>query len=64
MKHRFRISKLCVQTLPGAGIYCYINLLNAKVCTRVKKIVKFLKGKPRSNVEILYMLNFRMWKFL
>jgi len=64
MQYRFRISNLYVQTLPGAGIYSYSKLLDVKLCTRVKKIIKFLKGKPRKNVESLCILNFRKWKFL
>jgi len=64
MKNQFRISNLYVQTLPGAGIYCDSKLLDAKLWTRVKKIIKFLKGTPRRNVENFYMLNFRKWKFL
>jgi len=37
--------------------------MGTDICLRVKKIMKFLKRKPRSNVEILYMLNFRVWNF-
>jgi hypothetical protein len=37
--------------MPAGGIYCDSNLLDAKSRTRVKKIIKFLKGKPRRNVE-------------
>ena len=45
--HRFRNSVKDVQTLPGADIDSDHNLLVAKVCTRLKKIIRFQKSRPR-----------------
>ena len=39
-----------VQKQRGAGIYCDSKLLDAKMCLRLKKIMKISKGKPRRNV--------------
>jgi len=36
-----------VQKLRGAGIYCDSFLLDAKMCIRLKKIMKFQKGKQK-----------------
>jgi len=44
-----------VQTLPGADIDFDHNLLVAKICTRLKKIVKIQKGKPRWDLETLHV---------
>jgi endonuclease/exonuclease/phosphatase family metal-dependent hydrolase len=46
MKHRFRNSMKDVQTMHGADIDSDHNLLTAKFCTRLKKIIKTQKGKP------------------
>jgi len=54
MKHRFRNSVKDVQTLPGAGMDSDHNLLVAKVRTRLKKILRFQKSRPRWNLEKLY----------
>jgi hypothetical protein len=43
-----------VQTLPGADIDSDDNLLVAKICTRLKKIIRFQKRKPRWDLEKLY----------
>jgi hypothetical protein len=43
-----------VQTLPGADIDSDHNLLVAKICTRLKKIMRFHKQKPRWDLEKLY----------
>jgi len=43
MKHRFRNNVKDVQTLPGADIDSDHNLLVAKICTRLKKIIRFQK---------------------
>ena len=43
-----------VQTLPGADIDCDQNLLVAKFRTRLKKIIRFQKSKPRWDLEKLY----------
>ena len=54
MKQRFRNSVKDVQTLPGADIDSDHNLLVAKVHTRLKKIIRFQKSKPRWDLEKLY----------
>jgi len=54
VKHRFRIGVKDVQTLPGADIDADHNLLVAKICTRLKKITRFQKRRPRWDVEKLY----------
>ena len=54
MKHRFRNSVKDVQTLPGADIDAYHNLVVAKICTRLKKILRFQKRIPQWNLEKLY----------
>jgi hypothetical protein len=43
-----------VQTLPGADIDSDHNLLVAKICIRLKKIMRFHKRKPRWDLEKLY----------
>jgi flagellar biosynthesis component FlhA len=43
-----------VQTLPGADIDSDQNLLVAKVRTRLKKIIRFRKRRPRWDLEKLY----------
>jgi hypothetical protein len=43
-----------VQTLPGADIDSDHNLLVAKICTRLKKIIRFQKGRTQRDVEKLY----------
>ena len=54
MKHRFRKSVKDVQTLSGAGIDSDHNLLVAKFRTRLKKIIRFQKNRPRWDFEKLY----------
>ena len=54
MKHRFRNSVKNVRTLPGADIDSDHNLLVAKVRTRLKKIIRFQKSRPRWDLEKLY----------
>ena len=54
MKHRFRNSVKEVQTLPGADTDCDHNLLVAKICTRLKKIIRFQKRSARWDLEKLY----------
>jgi len=51
VKHLFRNSVKDVQTLPGADIDSDHNLLVAKICTRLKKIVRFQKRRPQWNFE-------------
>jgi hypothetical protein len=43
-----------VQTLPGAVTDPDHNLLVAKICTRLKKIIRFQKDKPRWDAQKLY----------
>jgi endonuclease/exonuclease/phosphatase family metal-dependent hydrolase len=54
VKHRFRNSVKDVQTLPGADIDSDHNLLVAKICTRLKKIIRFQKRRPQTDMEKLY----------
>jgi len=54
VKHRFRNSVNDVQTLPGADTESDHNLLIAKVRTRLKKIIRFQKSRPRWDLEKLY----------
>jgi len=42
------------QAMHRADIYSASDLLVAKVCTRLKKIIKFQKGKPRWDLEKLH----------
>jgi hypothetical protein len=53
-KHRFRNSVKDMHTLAGADIDSDHNLLVAKICTRLKKILRFQKRRPRWNLEKLY----------
>jgi len=53
VKHRFRNSVKDVQTLPGADIDSDHNLLVAKICTRLKKIIRFQR-RPQRDLEKLY----------
>jgi hypothetical protein len=46
-----------VQTLPGADIDSDHNLLVAKICTRLKKIIRFQKRRPQWDLEKLYTQN-------
>ena len=55
VKHRFRNSVKDVQTLPGADIDSDHNLLVAKICTRLKKIIRFQKRRPQWDLETLYV---------
>ena len=54
MKQRFRNSVKDVQTLPGADIDSDRDLLVAKIHTRLKKIIRFQKSRPRWDLEKLY----------
>jgi len=54
VKHRFRNSVKDVQTLHGADINSDHNLLVAKVRTRLKKMIRFQKSRPRWDQEKLY----------
>jgi len=54
VKHQFRNCVKDVQTLPGADIDFDHNLLVAKICTRLKKIIRFQNRRPRWDLEKLY----------
>jgi hypothetical protein len=54
VKQQFRNSVKDVQTMPEADIDSDHNLLVAKICTRLKKIVRFQKRKPRWDLKKLY----------
>lgn len=47
VKNRFRNSMKEVLTLPGADTVSVHNLLVAKISTRLKKISRLKKGKPK-----------------
>ena len=51
MKHRFRNSVKDVQILRGEDIDSDHNLLVAKICTRLKKIIRFQKRRPQWDLE-------------
>ena len=53
MKHRFRNSVKDVQILPAADTDSDHNLLVAKICTRLKKIIRFQKRRPHWDLEKL-----------
>ena len=53
MKYRFRNSVKDVKTIPGADTDSDHNLLVAKFCTRLKKIIRFQKSRPRWDLEKL-----------
>ena len=55
VKHRFRNSMKDMQTLPGGDTDFDHNLLVAKICTRLKKIVVIQTGKPRWDLETLHV---------
>jgi len=54
VKHQFRNCVEDMQTLPGADIDSDHNLLVAKICTRLKKIIRFQKRRPRWDLEKLF----------
>jgi hypothetical protein len=54
VKRRFRNSVKNVQTQPGAYIDSDHNLLVAKICTRLEKIIRFQKRRPQWDLEKLY----------
>jgi hypothetical protein len=54
VKHQFRNSVKDVQTLPGSDIDTDHSLLVAKICTGLKKIMRFQKRRPRWDLEKLY----------
>ena len=53
VEHRSRNGVKDVQTLPGADVDCGHSLLLAKFCTRLKKIIRFQKRKPRWDLDKL-----------
>jgi len=54
VKYGFRNSVKDVQTLPGADIDSDHNLLVTKICTRLKKIIRFQKRRPQWDLKKLY----------
>jgi exonuclease III len=60
VKHRFRNSVKDVQTLHGADITSDHNLFVSKICTRLKKSVRFQKRRPQWDLEKLYAQRQRM----
>jgi hypothetical protein len=50
-KRRFRNSVKTLQTLPRADIDSDHNILVAKICTRLKKIIRLQKGKSHCEFE-------------
>ena len=54
VKHRFRNGVKDVQTLLGADTDSDHNLVVAKFCTRLKKIIRFQKRRPRWDLDKLY----------
>jgi hypothetical protein len=54
VKHQFRKGVKDVQTRPGADIDSDNKLLVAKFRTRLKKIIRFQKSRPRWDLEKLY----------
>jgi len=51
LRNRFRNTVKDVQTLPGADIDSDHNLLVAKICTSLKKIIGFKKRRPNWDLE-------------
>jgi hypothetical protein len=45
-----------VQAVPGADIDSDLNLLVAKICIKLKKIIRFQKRRPQWDLEN-YILN-------
>jgi hypothetical protein len=43
-----------MQTLPGADIDSDHNLLLARICTRLKKIIRFQKRNPQWDLKNLF----------
>ena len=60
VKHRFQNSVKDVQTLPGADIDSDHNLLVAKFCSRLKKIIRFQNRRRRLDMEKLYAQRLRL----
>jgi hypothetical protein len=53
---RKNTGKVYVQTLPEADIDSAHNLLFAKICIVLNKIIKFQNGKPRCDLEKLHAI--------
>jgi hypothetical protein len=54
VKHQFRHNVKYEQTLLVADIYSDHSLLVAKICTRLKKIIRFQKRRPHWDSEKLH----------
>jgi hypothetical protein len=52
-----------VQKMPRTDVVCDHKLLDANICTRLKKVIKFQKGK-RDGIWKSYMLNNSRCKIL
>ena len=55
VKHRFRNSVKDVQTLHRVDIASDHNLLVAKICTRLKKLIRYQNRRPKRDLEKLYV---------
>jgi len=53
---RKNTDKVYVRTMPEADIGSDHNLLFAKICTVLKKFIKFQNGKPRCDLDKLHAL--------
>jgi len=53
VRYPFSNSMKDMQTMSGAHIYFGHNILVTKICTIVKKIMRFKNGKPVWNLEKL-----------
>jgi hypothetical protein len=56
VKHRFRNGMKSVQTLSGADGDSDRSLLLAKICSKLKKNIRFEEGKPRWDLQKCRML--------
>jgi hypothetical protein len=54
VKYRLRNNVKYVQTLPGAAVDSDHSLLVAKICTRLKKVIRSQKRRTRWDLEKLY----------
>jgi hypothetical protein len=55
VKQRFRNSMKAVKSLPGVDTDSDCHLMVAKICTRLKQIIWFQKGKPRRVGDVCSM---------
>jgi hypothetical protein len=64
VKERYRNSMKDVQTQPEADIDSDHNLLVAKICTRLKRIIRFQKRKPVWDLEKLQVQGQKVREYL